>query len=1008
MSATMFAAGDEPLIVGRAPILPFAAGRDLFAGDWEERLLAALRTDPLIVTALHVASPSLGRAAEDWAAGKPLRNRNTPLRILAYVVRMATRTTPFGLFASVSLVDAGATTTLRHGGRSSVRTLTRPDMRWLFGVIDALETDVERRCGLRLRLNDLVEFRGGRAFVSSADRIDFVGTHEPSAEFAPSSFQWTSGAEFVAGFVREREPSFDELAVATGAHFNVEYERAEALIDKLYQAGLLVTELRASPVGDPFAHVQAVLDRIGDPAAGALRALTEEMRRLDELPLERRGVEQYRALDAAMRALHDQPDLTVMQVDARHSVAGTLGAAQLDDVARLAEILAKTSLPLSLRTYRERFVRLLEGLERELPLTELVDRDAGIGPVSVHEAKERQNPQRDHLLFELIGNALNARSVEATVTAEELETLTVHTEESSEYPSSLELSAVFVAPSAEAVSSEEYLVVPGAIHSTPGAGRSVARLAELLGNGAVARLRSRLRENDGEPASTAELVYPAAARRGMNVMLRPRVYDREVHVGTQFGPPASETLYAKDLIVGLDHERFYVRTPSGERLTIAETHLLNTFKASTPICQFLASQPIDNVRYPRSFHWGPAAAMPFLPRLRFGRLVISPARWRLPKEMLAGDPAGVAGRLKRFGRLWNMPDVVTLAQGDNTLMVDVASNAGIQLLIDQVRAIEEPFVILVEAIREQPSRWYGEGSHALETIVSLTRRPGSASQAASHPPAARPAAATAERAQLPGSGWLYVRLYCRRDDMDRIVVQCADELVGPLLADGLVKRWFFVRYGDDFPHLRLRVEHDPHDYERLVRRCSDAFASLVAAGVASRFAIDTYQRELERYGGSAESCAAAETLFFWDSAQCAELLRFAPFEDADTRRDAIVSLHSTLVAAYGSHAAALAALGDQRAQRRKLTPEERALVRASAPAIAELERAPLPGWLIGAGASLRAAAGAAAIDGIAASLIHMHFNRLGISGPSEAALVAVLRAAYLSLLKRKAPELANV
>jgi len=91
-------------------------------------------------------------------------------------------------------------------------------------------------------------------------------------------------------------------------------------------------------------------------------------------------------------------------------------------------------------------------------------------------------------------------------------------------------------------------------------------------------------------------------------------------------------------------------------------------------------------------------------------------------------------------------------------------------------------------------------------------------------------------------------------------------------AAGLAEEWFFIRYSDPDPHLRLRFRGVP---ERLVGQlvpqvCSWA-ADLMNEGACLRFCFDTYDREVERYGG-VSGIAAAEALFAADSRAVAELL----------------------------------------------------------------------------------------------------------------------------------------
>src|SRR5262249_42429974 len=80
-------------------------------------------------------------------------------------------------------------------------------------------------------------------------------------------------------------------------------------------------------------------------------------------------------------------------------------------------------------------------------------------------------------------------------------------------------------------------------------------------------------------------------------------------------------------------------------------------------------------------------------------------------------------------------------------------------------------------------------------------------------------------------------------------------------ADG----WFFVRYADPDTHLRVRFHGDP---ERLRSRVQPALERAVAPllddGRLWRVQLDTYEREVERYGGP-EGVAIAERIFQADS-----------------------------------------------------------------------------------------------------------------------------------------------
>ncbi len=87
-------------------------------------------------------------------------------------------------------------------------------------------------------------------------------------------------------------------------------------------------------------------------------------------------------------------------------------------------------------------------------------------------------------------------------------------------------------------------------------------------------------------------------------------------------------------------------------------------------------------------------------------------------------------------------------------------------------------------------------------------------------------------------------------------------------------RWFFLRYSDaGGPHLRLRF-HAPATVlaRELLPRLHQTAAALHEGGMTGRVVWDSYDPELERYGGP-EAMAAAERVFHADSAAVLEHLR---------------------------------------------------------------------------------------------------------------------------------------
>src|SRR5439155_20641658 len=71
------------------------------------------------------------------------------------------------------------------------------------------------------------------------------------------------------------------------------------------------------------------------------------------------------------------------------------------------------------------------------------------------------------------------------------------------------------------------------------------------------------------------------------------------------------------------------------------------------------------------------------------------------------------------------------------------------------------------------------------------------------------AARPAPRRFAPGSAWLYAKLHGRAATADALLRDGPGPLVRSLRARGVIEGWFFIRFADPNPHLRLRLRGDP-------------------------------------------------------------------------------------------------------------------------------------------------------------------------------------------------------
>lgn len=121
-----------------------------------------------------------------------------------------------------------------------------------------------------------------------------------------------------------------------------------------------------------------------------------------------------------------------------------------------------------------------------------------------------------------------------------------------------------------------------------------------------------------------------------------------------------------------------------------------------------------------------------------------------------------------------------------------------------------------------------------------------------------------ERKFIPGSKWLYFKIYSGEVCCDRLLVEVIMPFVRYCKRKGWVRQWFFIRYFDYGFHLRVRFEMTDISFTgELMTAFGKKLKKYITDGIISSLAVDTYIREIERYGSN--EMEVTESLFCIDS-----------------------------------------------------------------------------------------------------------------------------------------------
>jgi hypothetical protein len=681
----------------------------------------------------------------------------------------------------------------------------------------------------------------------------------------------------------------------------------------------------------------------------------------------------YRSVHEAFAAVLPEATSTPIQTDLAVAFSGTLGTGVLRDVELFTDYAARMGNRTTMQRLHDSFLERYEGVERMVPLLELVDENLGIPIPEAPNRSDRDVTARDALLFRIAGDAARTCAQEVVLDEATMDAIAPPLPPDEPVFASSEVGFAIAAASAQAVEAGDYLVVPGGYRFSDGANKSLGRFAHTFDPGTIECMRTIARQSETPGTIVAEFVFAPREDRAFNVVTRPSLCDVELRIGV--GQAAAEaTLPVDDLWIGIENGRFFLWSQALQsRIDVQETHAFATAFRAPDICRLLTYLRYDGARTLDEFDWGAADGSTYLPRVRIGRIVLSLRRWKFAA-------AGFDLALERTR--WNIPRFVHLAEDDRRMLLDLDSPIAAALIADQTG--QRPYLTFKEALPLPETEWVRGtgGAHATEFVAQAIR---------AHKPArtalATPSISTNRVTYGPGSKWIYAKLYCGRQTTGHLLQTRVEPLVAVLKADAAIDRWFFVRYGDPHSHLRLRFRAMPGRESDVREAVCAASESWLQDGTLSRVAFETYSPEYERYGGAA-AIEASEAFFTADSDAALDVLR-AGSRSTDGIVAAAAASFDGYLQSEDMTSIVLSALGDLAKQ--KLPAADREVLKAMSPA-------PATGAAL---AAFDAALGDVGIEKRLCDLIHMHCNRLGVDYEAETRVYGLLRAMALRRAAQK-------
>ncbi|WP_293785073.1 lantibiotic dehydratase [uncultured Pedobacter sp.] len=834
-------------------------------------------SDPLFMEAIYFASNDLYKALVQWLEGGNLSGDKEDRLIRSlhrYYSRMCTRCTPYGLFAGCAYGEIEDEQTKFSFAKEKIRKHARFDMGFISELVKKISRIKEIKEQTLFYVNNSLYKAGERYIYVENITRDGIKSYNLSALHSSSYIDKVLSASAGGATLSQLEN-----LLYTG---EIPRQSLGKFLNGLVDMQVLISELSPTVTGTDF--TTNLIQRLAQ-----LKNTAELVKPLKEAygMLQKKNITLANHIEAGQKAaaLVGYSFSGVIQEDVYYNMENNrLSKKTVKEITNLSERLFSASGP-SITAHLEDFIRKFTARyeQQEIPLVKAIDPDFGIGyGLAVSGISENMPLLKGLNLRMPLGDSTGNKNAFSKLVAEKMKyyyktgdkVLTIDDKDidqlikanTSAHKAQRNSAYIFgslLSQSTEELDKGNYKFLVSQLHAF-GVGRLLGRFA--LGE---EKLHDKLKQcfKDEELANPdlilAEVVHMPEGHGG-NVVLRPQFRRYEIPYMSSSSLDPDHQIGISDLLVSVRNQRLVLRSKKlGKEILPQLSHAHNAHLGQ-PIYRFLSDVRSQQVNAGFQWDWTGYTDEQYLPRIEYGKFILARGRWKLKreKESLLNNPKAISDYFNEIRKQRKLPRYVVMVQdGDNELFVDLENTVCCQHV---ARRLKKQDVYLFEFLNTPENCLIRDasGSYNHQVIIPLGTRQPIFKETFSHP---QHQDIVVDRHFAPGSDWLYLKIYGGNKILEKLLT----ELIMPFALDATermaIDKWFFLRYNDPDGHLRIRFHRSSNllQWLSLLPDLTVLLDPYLKNAEISNISVDTYSRELERYGAS--TIEESESFFHADS-----------------------------------------------------------------------------------------------------------------------------------------------
>lgn len=810
-----------------------------------------------------------------------------------YWLRSSARCTPYANFAGCASGTYGTVTSIQIGQPDQHKEACRLDMDLVFKLLDALYANTALKSQLRYFSNNSL-YRQGRKYryvryqISNGKRKYFLSEAEHTIFLQQVIETAATGA------------SFQQLAEKLAL---MDVEEADALIylQTLAENQVLQTELEPCISGEqPFERLSRILknhsasDQFSTHIDSITALLQNNHFNISRLVAVTNQLNTANIDHSSVTTLFQSDMLT-------NTAANTIALPVVETILQevdtvLKAVYRKKNNQERLDQFRSRFLARYE--MQEVPLCEALDVEYGIGygnfsnntasfvsDLDFGKDSNKQQPDFSFLLDQKLAAESSSGSTSIELSEQDIQSLMPGPNPDLQFPwrQSVAIMGSLYGNSGAAIDDGNYRFFVKFISGPSGAnllGRFCHLDAEI--EAWVSSITKEEENSLPQNMAFAELIHLPQERTG-NILLRPVLRSYEIPWLGNAGSTPDQQLPITDLMVSVRNDQVLLRSKSLNKYIIPRLTSAHNFSVnSLPMYQFLCELQYQQAFSGMMFEDAGNDNALFYPAVTYKHLLLRRAMWRMLEADIKQMPEKeeeLINYIEQLRAKRKLPQRVVLLQFDNELLIDFQYPESFRILASYIK---KEGMAMVAAFPDETQ--FGavqgpDGNHCNELLIPAFIE----NEKLTVLPDATQHSSTPQRFFLPGDEWLYYKIYCGTHAAEELLAGPTKRLTEAMLELGFAEKFFFIRYLDPEPHIRLRFRLTKNEHFLPVSKAvRNTISRYLNSKMVTSLQIDTYKRELERYGG--KLIAEAESIFFHDSQAVLQLLSWLSQGDAVERK----------------------------------------------------------------------------------------------------------------------------